>query len=266
MSTVKIGEILIHIDNVSRNYLDKKILKNISCDIYINDFFCIIGRNGVGKSTLLKIICGLIKPCAGSVFINNKNINSFSKKELSRKIAFLPQYVDTSVSFIVSEFIMFGRCPYMNVFKIPSSYDYTTVNKIMDFLQINNLANRRIYELSDGEKQKILIAQVLVQGTDIIILDEPVSHLDIGNQNNILKILKNLNSEYNKTIVLTLHDLNAASEFCNKILLMENDGSVCQYGTPEKVINYKNIEKIYKTTVIVRTNPISNKPYVIPIK
>ncbi|MDR3275492.1 MAG: ABC transporter ATP-binding protein [Endomicrobium sp.] len=255
---------MIRIENISAGYLNKKVLKNISCNIYKKDFFGIIGKNGTGKSTLLKIICNLIKSYSGSISIDDKNINSFSKKEFAKIIAFLPQYVDTSMPFTVSEFIMFGRYPYMNIFKIPSSYDYAKVKEVIGFLQIENLTHRKINELSGGEKQKILIAQVLVQETDIIIFDEPTLHLDIGNQNNILKILRDLNEQYAKTIILTLHDLNAAGEFCNKLVLIE-DGCVCRYGTPEKVLNYKDIERVYKTTVVVKTNPISDKPYVIPV-
>jgi iron complex transport system ATP-binding protein len=255
---------MIRIENISAGYSQKKVLKNILCNINDKDFFGIIGKNGAGKSTLLKVLCNLIKPYSGNVFINEKNINAFSRKEFAKTISFLPQHVDTSLSFLVSEFIMFGRYPYMNMFKIPATNDRIKINNVMDFLHITNLAQRKITELSGGEKQKVLIAQTLVQETDIIVFDEPTLHLDIGSQNDILDILRDLNEKYNKTIILTLHDLNAAGEFCNKLILMEN-GSICRYGTPEEVLNYKDIERVYNTTVVVKTNPISNKPYVIPV-
>jgi iron complex transport system ATP-binding protein len=255
---------MIRAENISAGYSNKEILKNISFDINKKDFFGIIGKNGAGKSTLLKVLCNLIKPYSGYVYINHKNINHFSKKEFATIISFLPQYVGTSLSFTVFEFVMFGRYPYMNIFKIPSDNDYSVVERVMDFLQITDLAQRKINELSDGEKQRILIAQVLVQETDIIVFDEPTSHLDIGNQNDILEILRDLNENYNKIIILTLHDLNIAGEFCNKLALMEN-GSICRQGTPEEVLNYIDIERVYNTKVVVKVNPISNRPYVIPI-
>ncbi|MDR1511549.1 MAG: ABC transporter ATP-binding protein [Endomicrobium sp.] len=255
---------MIHINNVSVNYLGKKILKNISCDINKKDFLGVIGKSGVGKSTLLKVLCKLIKPNSGSIFIDCKNINCFSRTNFAKIVSFLPQYVDTSLSFNVFEFIMFGRYPYMNALKIPSGEDCVIVKKIMDFLRITNLSQRKINELSGGEKQKILIAQVLAQETEVIVFDEPNSHLDIGSQNNILEILRDLNENYNKTIILTLHDLNIASEFCNRLVLLEN-GSICSQGHPKEVLNYVNIERVYNTTVIIKTNPISNKPYVIPV-
>jgi iron complex transport system ATP-binding protein len=135
---------------------------------------------------------------------------------------------------------MFGRFPYMNMLKIPSKYDYKTIDEIMEFLSITDLLERKITELSGGEKQKVLIAQVLAQETDIIIFDEPTSHLDIGSQNSILSILRDLNEKYNKTIIITIHDLNAAGEFCNKLLLLEND-SVCGCAIPKEVLNDKDI-------------------------
>jgi len=255
---------MIRVENVSAGYLNREVLRKISCNIDKKDFFGIIGKNGAGKSTFLRVLCNLIKPYSGDIFINYKSISSFSKREFAAAVSFLPQYVDVSLPFSVFEFIMFGRYPYMNIFKIPSAADYTAVEKVMDFLQIKSFAQRKINELSGGEKQRILIAQVLAQETEIIVFDEPTSHLDIGGQNSILEILKDLNERHGKTIILTLHDLNAAGEFCNKLVLIE-DGSVCRHGTPEEVLNYKDIERVYNTRVIVKTNPVSNKPYVIPV-
>jgi iron complex transport system ATP-binding protein len=255
---------MIRIENISAGYLNRAVLKNISCSINSNDFFGIIGKNGAGKSTLLKVLCNLIEPYSGNIFIDNKNITSFKKNDFAKTISFLPQYVDTSLSFTVSEFIMFGRYPYMNILKIPSSNDYAVVKKIMEFLLITDFAERKINEISGGEKQRVLIAQVLAQETGIVVFDEPTSHLDIGAQHNVLEILRDLNEKYNKTIILTLHDLNSAGEFCSKLALLES-GKICSYGTPEKVLNYKNIERVYNMMVVVKTNPISNKPYVIPV-
>ncbi|MDR0398472.1 MAG: ABC transporter ATP-binding protein [Endomicrobium sp.] len=255
---------MIQIKNIYAGYFGREVLKNVSFDVKQKDFFGIIGKNGAGKSTLLKIFSNLLKSYKGNVFIDNKNLESFKSKELAKRLSFLPQYSDMSMPFSVFEFVMFARFPYMNMFKFPSKNDCKAVEKAMDFLNITNLSERKITELSGGEKQKVLIAQVLAQETDIIIFDEPTSHLDIGSQNNILKLLSDLNEKHNKTIVLTLHDLNAAGEFCNKLLLLE-DGFVCRYGTPEEVLNYKDIERVYNITVIVKTNPISNRPYVIPV-
>ncbi|MDR0724187.1 MAG: ABC transporter ATP-binding protein, partial [Endomicrobium sp.] len=190
--------------------------------------------------------------------------NSFSKKSFAQKIAFLPQSVDVSVNLPVKDFIMFGRYPHMNILKIPLQKDYSIVNKVMGFLKISHLANKKVNELSGGEKQVVLIAQVLVQETDIVLFDEPVSYLDIGKQNAVLEILRELNTKFNKTIVLSLHDLNLASEFCNTVAFMEN-GSIYKNGTPREVINAENIKKIYNIKVFISENPISKKIFVLPL-
>ncbi|MDR3306223.1 MAG: ABC transporter ATP-binding protein [Endomicrobium sp.] len=255
---------MIQIKNIYAGYFGREVLKNVSFDVERKDFFGIIGKNGAGKSTLLKIFSNLLKSYKGNALIDNKNLESFKSKELAKRLSFLPQYSDMSMPFSVVEFIMFARFPYMNMFKFPSKSDYKAIERVMGFLNITNLSERKITELSGGEKQKVLIAQVLAQETDIIIFDEPTARLDIGSQNNILKLLRDLNEKHNKTIILTIHDLNAAGEFCNKLLLLEN-GSICRCGTPEEVLNCKDIERVYKTVVVVKTNPISNRPYVIPV-
>jgi iron complex transport system ATP-binding protein len=255
---------MMQVKNIYAGYLNKKILKNISFNIDSKDFFGIIGKNGSGKTTLLKVLCGLLRPYFGNIFLHEKDVYSFSKKELAKKISFLPQYVDTNLPFSVFEFIMLGRYPYMNMFKTPSTIDYNLVKENMKNLDMTNFSERKMNELSYGEKQKVLIAQVLVQETDIIIFDEPTLNLDIGSQSRILQLFKNLNENYNKTIITTLHDLNAAAEFCNKLILLKS-GTIYNCGIPEKVLNYEDIERIYNTLVIVKTNPISKKPYVIPI-
>jgi iron complex transport system ATP-binding protein len=255
---------MIQIKNIYSGYFGHEVLKDISFNVERKDFFGIIGKNGAGKSTLLKILSKLLDSYKGDVFIDNKNLKSFKSKDLAKILSFLPQYLDIDMPFNVLDFIMFGRLPYMNIFKFPSRNDRKIVEKIMAFLNITNLSKRKITELSGGEKQKVLIAQVLAQETDIIIFDEPTSHLDIGSQNNILKLLRKLNEKHNKTIILTIHDLNAAGEFCSKLLLLEN-GSICKYGVPEEVLNCKDIQRIYDTSVVVKTNPISKRPYVVAV-
>jgi iron complex transport system ATP-binding protein len=211
---------MIYIKNIVAGYFGKKVLNNISFSINNGDFFGIIGENGTGKTTLLKVLCNLIKPYSGTIYIKNKNIDYFSKNELSKIISFLPQNMNTDFDFTVYDFIMFGRYTYMNILKIPSKNDCIELKKTIKILNINSLLQRKINMLSGGERQKVLIAQVLVQNTDIIILDEPTSHLDTVNQKYVFEILKKMNEKYNKTIIITLHDLVSIKKFCNKIISM----------------------------------------------
>ena len=255
---------MIEINKICAGYGKKEVLKDVSFNIDKASFTGIIGRNGAGKSTFLKVMCGLLKPRCGTIKINGRDITDFSRQEFSKTVAFMPQNIDTSFPFTVEEFVLLGRYPYMSVFKIPSQEDKAKVKEVMDFAGIAEFAKRNINELSGGEKQRVLIAQTIAQGTEIMVFDEPTSHLDIGSQNDILKLLRSLNKNGKKTIIVTLHDLNAAGEFCDNLILM-HEGGVLNQGLPDEVLNYSDIEKVYKTTVVVKTNPMSGKPYVIPV-
>jgi iron complex transport system ATP-binding protein len=255
---------MIEIKNLYAGYFKREVLKNINAVIKRDSFTGIIGGNGAGKSTLLKVLCKTLKCFSGNIYINTVNINNLSRKDMAKLLCFMPQDNETFFSFTVREFISMGRYPYGNLLKAISERDYKIVDEVMEFLNISFLSNENINELSGGERQKVLIAQTIVQETDILIFDEPIAHLDIGAQYSILNILRTLNEQKNKTIIITMHDLNAAGEFCSDIILMDN-GKIKNCGSPEEVLNYQDIEDVYKTKVIVKTNPISQKPYVIPI-
>lgn len=255
---------MIKIDNITLSYDKKVVLKDLSLNLKEKSFIGIIGKNGTGKSTLLKSIVGLLKPAKGNIFIDKEDIYKTSKNILAKKISFMPQTMQFDFSFKVKDFIMFGRYPYINMFKPASSNDFKIVEDVMNFTETTDFAQRNINELSGGEKQKVLLAQTLVQQTDIVALDEPTSHLDIGSQATIFKLLKMLNEKYNKTIIATVHDLNLAGEFCSDIVLLDNK-KVLNFGSANKVLNCSDIEKVYGLNVVVKTNPVSNKPIVIPI-
>jgi len=255
---------MIEIKNISLSYDKIAVLEDISLNLKDKSFIGIIGKNGTGKSTLLKAITGLLKPVKGNIFIDNKDIYKMKKKILAKKISFMPQTMQFDFPFNVKDFIMFGRYPYINMFKLASKDDFKIVEDVMNFTQTIEFTERNINELSGGEKQKVLLAQTLVQQTDIIALDEPTSHLDIGNQANIFKLLKMLNEKYNKTIITTIHDLNLAGEFCSDIVFLDNK-KILSFGSAEKVLNCRDIEKVYGLNVVVKNNPVSNKPIIVPI-
>ena len=255
---------MIEIKNTSLSYDKITALEDISLNLKDKSFIGIIGKNGTGKSTLLKAITGLLKPVKGNIFIDNKDIYKMKKKVLAKKISFMPQTMQFDFPFNVKDFIMFGRYPYINMFKLASKDDFKVVEDVMKFTQTTEFAERNINELSGGEKQKVMLAQTLVQQTDIIALDEPTSHLDIGSQATIFKLLKMLNEKYNKTIITTIHDLNLAGEFCSDIVFLDNK-KILSFGSVQKVLNCKDIEKVYGLNVVVKNNPVSNKPIIIPV-
>lgn len=255
---------MIQIKNLSCGYNKIAVVNNISIDISKGAFIGIIGKNGAGKTTLLKSLSGLLKPYSGNIFLNGTDIYKMKRNLLAKKLSFMPQNMPLDFPFIVKDFIMFGRFPHMNFFKYALKQDYEKIKEIMDFTETKEFAERNILELSGGERQKVLIAQTLAQETDIIAFDEPTSHLDIGSQSSIFRLLRILNKKHDKTIITTIHDLNAAGEFCSNLILMDK-GTIFSSGTATEVLNYKDIETVYNTTVVVKTNPVSNKPVVIPV-
>ncbi|MCX7965823.1 MAG: ABC transporter ATP-binding protein [Syntrophorhabdaceae bacterium] len=254
---------LFLLKDVSFSYNEKNVLKKIDLEIDECDFTGIIGPNGSGKSTLLRIISGYLTPKKGYVLYKGRDIRDYFIRDLAKEIAVLPQSIEIFNPYKIEDFIGIGTYPYMkwNVFK--KGYEDDFIKYIMEIMEISHLKGRRITELSLGEKQRVLIAQCIAQNPKVLILDEPVSHFDIKYQMRTLEILEGFNKD-GMTIIVVLHDLNLASEFCKKIVLI-SEGTVYKEGSPHDVLTYKNIEDVYKTVVVVKENPISKKPYIIPI-
>jgi len=229
------------------------------------EFMGIIGPNGSGKTTLLRAITKVLKPQRGEVLFEEKNIWRMEFKELAQKMAFVSQTPQVGLNMTVEEFVLLGRIPYFRRFQfLETRHDEEIARKAMVLTDIFELRKRFIGELSGGERQLTVIACALAQEPKLILLDEPTAHLDIAHQVGILDLIKRLNREKGLMVIIVLHDLNLASEYCNRLLLVDN-GRIHKIGTPQEVLTYQVIEEVYKTTVIVRENPISLKPYVFVV-
>ncbi|MFH0947529.1 MAG: ABC transporter ATP-binding protein [Elusimicrobiota bacterium] len=252
---------MLEVRNLFCGYDSKFFLQNISFNVEHSEIVGIIGPNGSGKTTLLRAITGVLKPNQGLVLIEGKNIAQMELKELAKKVAVVPQ--DFNLDFItVEEFILLGRIPYFQKFQfLETKKDLEIAERCMILADIYKLKNRFLSEISGGEKQLVLIAKALAQEPKLLLLDEPTSHLDITHQVVIMDLVRKLNKEFGLTVCMVLHDLNLASEYCNRLLLL-NNGSVHRNGTPEEVLTYQTIENVYKTVVIVKENPVTHKPYI----
>ena len=255
---------LLDVLDITSGYDKIDIIKDISFKVEKGEFLCIIGPNGSGKSTLLKSLTKLLKPSKGSILFEGKDIYSFTTIEFSRRAAFVPPDISVSFSFRVQEIVSMGRNPYMNRFASLNDSDKKSIHEAMELTGIVSLKDRFIDELSTGETQRVIIAQAIAQETDVIFLDEPTSHLDIGHQTEIFDLLKKLQKEKGRTIILVSHDLNMASEYSDNLILMAN-GMLHSIGLARDVLNYKAIEDVYNAVVVVRDNPMSGKPHVIPV-
>jgi len=256
-------QILLSIQNVSFSYAKKEIIHNICLHIEEGEFVGIIGPNGSGKSTLLRISTGFLRPYKGDIIFSGKDIRKYDIKTLAKNIATLPQSMEVFFPHCVEDFIAMGRYPHLRHSLFKQDRDMVFVKDVMETMDIAYMTGRRITDLSEGERQRVFLAQCIAQDPILLLLDEPVSHFDIRYQIKTLEILENLNRD-GMTIVIVLHDLNLASEFCTRVVLM-SEGKIFKEGPPNHVLTFQNIEEIYKTVVIVKENPISGKPYIIPI-
>lgn len=255
---------LYKVDHLNVSFSSTHVLKGISLEVRNGEFLGIIGPNGSGKSTLLRAMSGVIPISGGSVRLGDQNVSQLSGAEIARKLAVVPQESPVAFEYTVLEIVLMGRSPHLGRFQLESEQDLTIA---MDALRRTNLlpfADRRVCELSGGERQRVMIARALAQNVDILFLDEPTAHLDIKYQVEVLHLAKRENIENHKTIVIVLHDLNLAAEFCDRLILLR-DGELYAAGTPDEVITAENVKKVYGASVWVRRHPTSGRPYVLSV-
>ncbi len=218
---------ILSLKNVSIGYKQNQdeniLLKNLSLEIENGKLICIIGRNGIGKSTLIKTISGMHKPINGNIFIDGIDVHLAPAKILASKISMVYTDKVDAENLSVYDLIAMGRYPYLSWLGILSNNDEGIVNKAISLSGIEKLKNRNITTLSDGERQKAMIARAIVQDTSIILLDEPTSHLDISGRLDVFITLKKLCQQENKTILLSTHQLDCALQFADEIWLISSD-------------------------------------------
>ncbi|MBN1622070.1 MAG: ABC transporter ATP-binding protein [Endomicrobiales bacterium] len=253
---------ILDIQSLTCGYDGKDIVRDVTFQARQGSFLGIIGPNGAGKTTMFRAITGILKPKSGNIFFRDKDISAFSRYEVAKHVSTMPQLLDTPFSFTVFEFVLMGRFPHLRRWEKPKKHDIDIIEESLAITDTRELKDRRINEISGGEKQRVILAQALAQEPELLLLDEPIAHLDIGHQVHILDLIKKLNREKNLTVVMILHDLNMAGEYCDELILM-NEGTIYKSGAPYEVLTYENIEKVYKTIVVVKENPISKKPHVV---
>lgn len=250
----------IKIQSICCGYPNFK-LSNISMDVPHGAFAGIIGPNGSGKTTLFRAITGTLNLLSGSIIIGEKDLRALTLRQRAQKIAIVSQIVE-SAEMTVEDYVLLGRIPYHSKFSLfETANDIEIVQKYMQLTDTWRHRNHLLSELSGGEQQLAGIARALAQQPELLLLDEPTSHLDITHQVQILNVLQQLNQEMGLTILMVIHDLNLASEYCDTLILV-NEGKIHTQGTPEEVLTYQNIEAVYKTVVVTQNNPLSGKPAV----
>jgi len=252
----------LKIVNLKSGYSNNIVIRDLSFGVTKGSFTGIIGPNGSGKTTLFKTITGELSLIDGDIFLNDDCISNMLSKEKAQKIAIVTQNTD-AVDIPVEDYVLMGRYPYRKKLQLfETEKDFKLARKFMELTGVLKFKNKLMNELSGGEQQLIAIAKALTQEPVLLLLDEPTSHLDISHQMQILNLIQKFNEEFDLTVLMIIHDLNLAAEFCDYLIMMD-DGNIFAEGSPEEVLTYTNIEEVYKAVVITQENRITKKPSIL---
>ncbi|MCK5595028.1 ABC transporter ATP-binding protein [bacterium] len=256
---------MIEVKDLVCGYDSKFVLNRINLKIEKEGLCGIIGPNGSGKTTLLRAMTKILKLRSGEVLFDGKDISKFGFREFAKKVAFVSQSSEIGSNMTIEEFVLLGRIPYRRQFQfLESKHDWQIAEEAMILTDTIRFKDRLLGELSGGEKQLAVIARALAQEPKLLLLDEPTAHLDITHQIKVLDLIRRLNRQKGLTVIVVLHDLNLASEYCDKLVLL-NNGLIYKIGSPQEVLTYQIIEDVYETVVVVEKNPISSKPYILVV-
>lgn len=225
-------------------------------------FASIIGSNGCGKSTFLKLLARLIKPNSGEIYYHGAEQNSIDLNDYARKVSYVPQQVYSIFPYSVYEVVMMGRTPYLGIMGFEKNIDVTIVKDALEQMEVWHLRSKGLNEISGGEVQRVIIARALAQKAELILLDEPNSHLDIEHQFKIFNVLHHLNKTEGITVVTVSHDLNLVGIYSQEIVLMQG-GSIILDGKKEDVLNEKNIKDAFNINSIVKYSGDKTKANVL---
>jgi iron complex transport system ATP-binding protein len=247
---VRKGAVPIIVDGLNHSYGRRKVLHDISFEVGPGEFIGVIGPNGSGKSTLLGCITGVLDFRKGRVSIGGMDVRRTSSLEIARMVGVVPQETSVGFEFTVQEVVLMGRYPHIDRFALEAPEDLDIADEAMRSTNTHHLSERLVTNLSGGEKQRVIIARALAQEPKVLLLDEPTSHLDIRHQLEVLNLIKDLNTERGLTVMAVFHDLNLASRYCDRLLLM-HDGRIMADGPPKEVLTRGNIAKGFEVTVSI---------------
>ena len=256
--------VLLSVDGVECRYGSVKILENVHFTVNEGDFVGIVGPNGSGKTTLLKSISRTLKPFKGTILLDKTDVYSIKSVDLAKQMAIVPQESNIGFSFTALDIVLMGRNPHMKRFQMESEADLTIVRKAMNRTNTWHLADRPINELSGGEKQRVVIARALAQEPKVLLLDEPLTHLDMINQLEIMDLVKELCIKERLIVLTVIHDLNLAARYCSSILLLKG-AKIFAAGPVENVLTSENIKAVFQVDAIVKKSLVTNSLFVIPL-
>lgn len=248
---------------VDLSYDLRVVVEDLSLSVPDGRITAIVGPNACGKSTLLRAMARLLRPRAGTVVLDGKSIHDLPTRAVARRLGLLPQSPVAPQGIRVIDLVSRGRTPYQSLFRQWSDRDETAVRDAMVATGTRHLADRLVDQLSGGQRRRVWIAMVLAQQTELLLLDEPTTFLDIAHQIEVLDLVAGLNREWGRTIVIVLHDLNLACRYAHHLVAMR-DGRVVSAGAPGEVITAEMVASVFGIEAMVMPDPVSGAPMVIP--
>ena len=256
---------MLDLRHVGCRYGDHFVLRDITVVIEDGALVGVIGPNGSGKTTLIRAVTRAIGLAEGEVLLKEKPLGMLSFKDLAQRVAVVGRLYDLDVRMRVEDLVLLGRIPHRKGLRLMERRsDLDVAEEAMELTGTLDLRSRFVDSLSSGERQLVFIARALAQEPRLLLLDEPTSHLDITHQIRVMDLIRELNREKELTVLVVLHDLNLASQYCDRLLLLDK-GVLRKDGTPQDVLTYQVIEEVYKTVVLVRENPLSARPHIFPV-
>ncbi len=247
---------------VVAGYDERDVLHGVTLELHPGEFLGIIGPNGSGKSTLIRALTGLLPIRSGRVLFGGEDVAAIPTRALARRLAVVPAVSAPTFAFSVREVVSMGRHPHLGRFTNPGVADERAIDEALELTDLVQLADRAIDTLSSGELQRSVIARALAQQPQVLLLDEPTAHLDIGHQMATFELLVTLSRQQGLAVLCISHDLNLAAEYCSRVALF-SVGQVYALGSPHEVVTEQNLRDVYGTLVSVEDNPYSGQPVVL---
>ncbi len=250
-------------EGLSLGYDDRAVITDLDLSVLDGKITAIVGANACGKSTLLRGLARLVRPRRGAVYLDDRTLGDLSTLEVAKVLGLLPQTPVAPDGITVADLVSRGRYPHQGWFRRWTGRDHEAVTRALAATDTADLIDRPLRALSGGQRQRVWVAMALAQDTDLLLLDEPTTFLDINHQVELLRLLRRLNAESGKTIVAVLHDLNLACRFCDHIIAMAG-GAVVAEGPPAEVITAELVEKVFGLACVIVPDPVAGTPIVVP--